>query len=172
MQGDVESHGKKAPTLLSRCFRFDLASSQARVYFLPADNATRLSRYGPSLPFHNLWIPLQKKSPESREHHGICGCVLQDKTAKRLMNFYEVMLTTVPVVCGCFIRDCVSFPNSYVTLSVSERVTRECPVVFEDAPDGSNNVIVKIRNVPIYYINLDKRESYSGINWVSLNTLS
>ena len=172
MQGFVDSHGKRATTSLSRCFRFDLASTQARISFCPVDNATLIQRTGPSLPFHNLWVPLKKQSLESREFHSICGAVLQDNTSKRLMTFYEVMFVAVPVICGCFIRNTVSFPNSYVPLTLSERVSRLKPVTFDDAPDGSSFVVVKFHGVPVYCINLEKRETYSGVNWVSLLEIS
>ena len=171
MQGEVESHGRKATRSLGRSFRFDLASSQCQVNFMPCDNATLIRRMGPSLPFHNLWIPMSRNSIDGRLHNSICGSVLCDLTQKRLVNFYEVMFTAVPVVCGCFVRNTVSFPNSYVPLSVTERVTRDAPLTFEDSPDGSNNVIVTLHNAPMYRINLEERESYSGINWVKLSLL-
>ena len=168
MQGEVEAHGKRALRSLARSFRFDLAASQAQVSFAPCDNATLIRRYGPSLPFHNLWIPLVKAPPSSREFHSICGAVLRDETSKRLINFYEVMFMAVPVVCGCFVRNLVSFPQSYVPLTVSERVSREMSVVFCDARDGSDAVYMCIRGVPAYIIDLSNREYYSGVNWVPL----
>ena len=168
MHGEVEAYGKRATRSLARSFRFDLASGQGQVYFAPCDSPILIGRHGPSLPFHNLWIPMVKEPPTSRQFHSICGAVLRDETAKRLVNFYEVMFVAVPVLCGCFVRNLISFPNSYVPLTVSERVSREIPVVFRDAQDGTNAVHMYIRDVAMYAIDLDTRECYSGVNWVPL----
>lgn len=168
MQGEVEAHGIKCKTSLSRTFRFDLASAHGDACFLPADNATLIRRHAPSLPYHNLWVPLSKRAPDSRVYHTIGGAIIIDRTAKRLINVYEVMLAAVPVVCGCFIRNCFSFPNSYVTLTVTERATRTFPAIFEDSSDGSNSVTLKLNDVETYRIDLDAREQYSGVNWVTL----
>jgi hypothetical protein len=172
MQGEVEAHGIKAIRSLNRSFRFDLASMQANVIFEPSDNATLVRRYSPSLPFHNLQFPLEKKDPSSRIHHSASGAVLVDNTAKRLLNFYEVMFAAVPVVCGCFIRNTVSFPNSFIPLSITERATRTAPASFEDATDGSNNVWIRLNGVVLYRIDLEKREDYSAVKWVSMYNIS
>ena len=167
MQGLLESHGKRAISPLSSSFRFDLVSSQANVIFKSAEDATLVRRYGSSLPYHNLWVPLNKKAPDCRVHHSVCGAVLRDDTRSRLLNFYEVVFTAVPVVCGCFVRNTVSFPNSYIPLAVNERVTREGMCIFEDADNGTD-VVIRLRGVLAYYIDLGTRETFSGVNWVSM----
>lgn len=134
--GFAETSGKRADRPLARAFRFDLAFTQG-VVFGNLDESILISRFSPALPFHNLWIPRSIQDPNNREYFGISGVHFVDNTNRRLIIFYDVMFMTVPVICGCFLRNSTSFPDTFVPLTVPERVTRSHPIVFNDNPDGT-----------------------------------
>lgn len=168
MQGEVKAHGQKPTLPLSRFFRFDLAFSEAQVSFRPSNDAVLIRRIGQSLPYVNLWIPLQLQDVCCREYHSMCGAVLVDNTRCRMMTFYDVLFVAMPVICGAFIRDAVNFPHSYVPLSITERVTRGSPMTFENAPFDCNTVNVFMNGSKRYSINLERKQMYSGVYWVDL----
>ena len=164
--GYAENSGKRPERPLSRAFRFDLAFTQ-QVIFGNLDNAILISRYSAALPFHNLWIPRTKPDPASREYFGISGTHLVDNTSLRAVTFYDVLFLTLPVVCGCFVRNS-AFPDAFVPLTVVERVTRDQPIVFSDNPDGSKNIVMSIAGVPCYLIDPTQRVHFNSVDWVSL----
>ena len=166
MQGHVKAHGMKPKTPLSQCFRFDLAYSEAGVCFFASD-ATLVRRIGPSLPYVNLWIPLEIQEDSSREYTSMCGARLIDNTRSRLLIFYDVLFVALPVVSGAFVRDVVNFPNCYVPLYITERETRDTPIIFEDSTDY-DSVLVRIGGTVKFRIKMLNKHIYSDVHWVDL----
>lgn len=184
--GFAETSGKKAERPLARAFRFDLAFTQG-VVFGNLDNSILISRWSPALPFHNLWVPRVKQEPNSREYFGISGVHFVDNTSRRLIILYDVNLMTIPVVCGCFLRHSTSFPDTFVPLTVPERVTRTHPIVFSDNPDGTfiflsflfihililgtNSILMSVAGQNCFVIDPTVREHFKGVDWVSMKTI-
>lgn len=123
------------------------------------------------MPFHNLWIPRTKPDPNEREYWGISGCHLVDNTSKRLVIFYDVNFLTLPVICGCYLRHSTSFPDTFVPLAITERMTRIHPIVFKDNPDGTNTLVINVMSVDAFKIDPTAREHFKGMDWVSMTKL-
>lgn len=170
MHGNSHNHGKSPKHSFSRSFRHDLASSvfftTGEQPFLPTDGAFLLQRWGPSLPYHNICVSVAPNEP--RVHRSLCGSVLVDKTTHMLMTFYDVMFVAVACVCGSFIRNSISYPRSYVPLTVSERLSRNAAVEFRDAADGSPRVDICIDGIVTHRIDPRKRTVFNTLHWVDL----
>jgi hypothetical protein len=169
--GFAETSGKKPERPMARTFRFDLAFAQGLI-FPNLDESILISRWSAALPFHNLYVPRERQDPNNREYYGVSGVHMVDNTTKRLVLFYDVQLLTTVVVCGCFVRYSTSFPNSYVPLTIVERVTRVHPVVFSDSTDGTETIVVSVGGSPIYLIDPTKRDNYKGVSWIGLQFIS
>lgn len=174
MQGNAHNHGRAPKHSFSRSFRHDLASAalaaSGQQPFLPTDGAILLRRWGPSLPYHNIHVPMAIEEP--REHRSLCGAVLVDKTSRMMMTFYDVMFVAVPCLCGAYIRNSISYPRCYVPLTVSERLCRRCPIEFRDASDGSSCVDIHVDGIPMYRVDPRKRTVHETLHWVDLVPLS
>lgn len=165
--GYAETSGKLPERPLARAFRFDLAFTKG-VIFGNLDQSILISRWSPALPFHNLWVSRTQQLPNNREYYGISGVHFVDNTSKRLVIFYDVLFMTIPVICGCFLRHSTSFPDTYVPLTVPERVTRNQPIIFSDNPDGSNTIVMSVTGKNCFVIDPTVREHYKGVEWVSM----
>ena len=175
MHGDSHNHGRAPKHAFARAFRHDLAAAPLAASgsgpFLPTDKATLLRRWGPSLPYHNLHVPLSPPS-DPRIYRSLCGAVLRDCTSRSMMTFYDVMFVAIPAVCGAYIRNSLSYPRCHVPLTISERLCRRRPVEFRDAADGSPGVDVCIEGVPVYRVDPSKRAVHETLHWVELIRLS
>lgn len=131
-----------------------------------------IRQWSSALPFHNLHFTLAPRSPSSRDYFGASGARLRDDTRSHLVSFCDVGFQTVPVVCGCYVRDGLNYEQAHVPLSIMERATRREPLVFFDGPEGSNLVQFRVMGSAGQYrtmnINLMEREEFGGINWVTV----
>lgn len=170
MHGNTHNHGRPPHHSFSRSFRHDLASpalaATGQEPFIATDGAMLIRRWGPSLPYHNIHVPLSASN--SREHESLCGAVVVDKTSRRLMTFYDVMFVAVPCICGAYIRNSVSYPNCNVPLTITERLSRRSPVEFRDASDGSACVDVYVDEMPMFRIDPRNRTVQDTLHWVDI----
>ena len=150
----------------SRSIRWDLAYQCDGVCFgTDLDNSVLLSINSASLPFHNLWIPT-KENADPRLYKGFSGVRVADCTSQRLLCYHEVNFTTVPVVCGAFIRNVANFPPpAFCPLVLHERASRERDIVFRD--DGTC-VLLEANGVPRYRIDPTKKYKHANLYWVDL----
>jgi hypothetical protein len=138
----------------------------------PGGDPYLIRQWSAALPFHNLYFALDPRSPSSREYFGASGARLRDDTRCHLVSFCDVGFQTVPVVCGCHVRDGLNYEQAHVPLSIMERVTRREPLVFYDGPEGSNLVQFRVMGSSGVYrtmsINILEREEFGGIIWVTV----
>jgi hypothetical protein len=171
MHGDTHNHGRAPKHAFARAFRHDLAaaglSAGGSGPFMPTDKASLIRRWGPSLPYHNVHVPLTPPT-DPRVYRSLCGAVLRDSTSRSMMTFYDVMFVAVPAVCGAYIRNSPSYPRCYVPLTVSERLCRRCPVEFRDAADGSPSVDICVDGVAVYRVDPAKRVAHETLHWVDM----
>jgi hypothetical protein len=165
-----EKHGMPAKRPLMRSMRWDLMP--AHLKFPNLDETLLIRQWSAALPFHNLHFALNKRSPSDREHFGVSGSRLRDDTRLHLVSFCDVGFQTVPIVCGCYVKDGLNYEKAHVPLSIMERVTRREPIVFFDGPEGSNLVQFRVMGSSGAYrtmnINILEREEFGGVNWVTV----
>lgn len=179
MQGDGHNHGRPPKHSFSRSFRHDLATpalaAAGEQPFLPTDGALLFTRRGPSLPYHNLHVQFQTAGVDDcsgSAYSSLCGAVVVDNTARRMVSFYDVMFVAVPSICGAYVRNSISYPRCFVPLTISERLCRRCPVEFCDASDGSPRVDVRIDGRAMYRIDPRKRVAHETLHWVELESIN
>jgi hypothetical protein len=141
----------------------------------PAGNAFVVRMWSAALPFHNLYFPMEKASPKERSYTGLSGARLRDDTRQHLVSMCEVGFQTVPVVCGCYVRDGLNYEKAHVPLSIMERVTRRGPLVFFDGPEGTDSVMFRVVSSSgadrVISVNVLDREEFGGVNWVTAKFL-
>lgn len=167
---DTEPYGARPTHPITRSLRWDLASAFGTT-FAPLENATLISQHCKSLPFHNLHFPMTKRDPRSRTHVGVSGSVIEDNTSFHLSTYCDVGFQTMPLLCGCFIKDSVNFRDAYIPTTVMERMTRSSgPFTFNDGPAGTGVVVVSIGG-RLYKIDVLNRENFGGVTWVSIQNI-
>jgi hypothetical protein len=167
MQGYTEEHGRQPTAPLRINVRENIAAS-AGVMFAPMTTASLIRRWGTSLPFHNLWIPLTKRESNHRLITAICGARIVDDTKFRVVSVYDVLFSPIPIVCGCFIRNVESFKTATVPLVILERITRTKPARFADNPDGSATIILYINDLQYIIDPSACRTRFMGIDWLEM----
>ena len=170
VNGDPGGYGTPPRAPVAQVMRWDLMAAHGVVL----DQVTRCSlvrQHNDSLPFNNLWFPLQRRDLASREYMGISGARLADRTALRLVSFCDVGMQTVPVVCGCFVRDTVNFAQAHVPMVIPERISRTRGTVeFHDHPEGVEMRLGPTATSPAtsYVVGTAARQSFGGLQWVDV----
>ncbi|MDR3540753.1 MAG: hypothetical protein P4L69_07245, partial [Desulfosporosinus sp.] len=118
---DTSPYGEPALRPLNRSLRWDLAA-QANITFPDLDTATLVEQHSGALPFHNLYFPAEKRNASDREYLSVCGALLRDETAQRLVSFYDVGFQPLAAVCGAIVRDGFNFEQAHVPFTVTERM--------------------------------------------------
>lgn len=131
------------------------------------DEAFLVRQHNAAMPFHNLYFAPEARPASSRDFMGASGARLVDATKSRLVSFCDVGFQTVPVVCGCYVRDGLNFNHAHIPLTIVERATRERPIVFRDGPEGSNSVVFEAPGGHAISIGLLEREEFGGVIWVT-----
>lgn len=165
---DAHPYGTPPTTPLSRSLRWDLAAN-AGVTVGQMDNAALITQWSEMLPFHNLWFPCAKRNPADRFYTGVSGAVVEDRTEQRLVACCDVGFQTIPVVCGCFLRDAVNYKKAHVPLAITERMTRaHGPFVISNNMGPIMNASIGGRT---FVIRMEDRELFGGLLWVPITAI-
>jgi hypothetical protein len=143
-----------------------------------ADGDTRFALVaGGATPDHDLWLPLAPRDPADRAHVGITGARAVDCTAQRLVVFIDVGFHTLPLVCGCLVRNSILWRTSHVPLELTADLSVAEPVRFEDGPscvvlvareskqEGAPDTPPELHRV---FIDTQRRHEFGGVPWLEV----
>lgn len=101
-------------------------------------------------------------SQSGRTYYGFNGVTCRDETRQRLMVFADDQYTTVPLLCGCAIRDNKRFERAHVPIIFAPSSGLE--YIFSDNPDG--RVLLTIDGTVWGAIDPTRRERFDSVLWV------
>jgi hypothetical protein len=150
------SHGICPQNPINVYLRWDLLNSKCGIMIDADMSCARLIfNRSESVPFYNIYLKLDSSEydPASRFHFGISGVRLLDNTVGRRVAFFNVGFQSIPVICGCFLRDSINFPSTHIPWFPTEIMSRPSPITFSDDP--INPLIVNIS----YYDHAKKQQN-------------
>lgn len=150
-----------------RFIRWDLFAA-CGITLKPAvmERASLVIQSSGALPFHNLWFPLEKRSPNNRMYVSTSGALLRDDTRLRLATFFDVGFQALISICGCIVRDGVRFPTAHVPLMIMEGMTRaHGPLIIRESLE-TPTVTLQLGD-QMLRVNPTEREYFGGVFWIT-----
>jgi hypothetical protein len=103
---------------------------------------------------------------QGRLHVGLCGAKCLDMTARRMLIFSEVNESTVPLICGCGLRDSRRFERAHIPFIMMPY--SGSLYLFTDNEDGT--VAVHVDNRLWGNVDTTKRHKFKGVWWLEGST--